>query len=140
MTLIDFYSGSNDRLHTACRLSAKVIQQNLKVTIFIPDARNANRLDDLLWTFSSTAFIPHCHVDDKLAPETPVTISQSDELLPHDNVLINLHDTHPPFFSRFLRLIEISGASTEDTVSARKRYRFYKERGYEIRHHKLNGT
>ncbi len=140
MTLIDFYSGSNDRLHTACRLSAKVMQQNLKITIYTPDTRIADQLDNLLWTFSSTAFIPHCRVEDKLAFETPVTISQNEEPPPHDNVLINLHDKHPPFFSRFLRLIEISGTTDEDTEAARIRYRFYKDRGYEIRHHKLRNA
>ncbi|MBL78627.1 MAG: DNA polymerase III subunit chi [Nitrosomonadaceae bacterium] len=137
MTLIDFYSGSNDKLHTACCLSAKVIRQNFKVTIYIPDTTIATQIDKLLWEFSSTEFIPHCHVKDNLALETPVTISQSEELLPHDNVLINLHDRYPPFFSRFLRLIEISETTSEDTKSARRRYRFYKDRGYEIRHHKL---
>lgn len=137
MTRIDFYSGSNDKLHTACLLSAKVIQQDLKVTIYIPDNETAERLDKLLWTFSSTAFIPHCRVDDKLAYATPVIISQHDEPLPHDNVLINLHIERPPSFSRFLRLIEICGTTMEDTQAARARYRFYKDRGYEIQHHKL---
>ena len=140
MTLIDFYSGSNDKLHTACRLSAKAIQKNLKVTIYIPDSKIADHLDNLLWTFSSTVFIPHCRVDDKLAFETPVTISQNDKSFTHDNVLINLHDEHPPFFSRFLRLIEISGTTIEDTKAGRTRYRFYKDRGYEIRHHNLRNT
>ena len=140
MTLIDFYSGSNDKLLTVCRLSAKAIQQNLKITIYTPDTKIADQLDSLLWNFSSTAFIPHCRVGDKLAFETPVTISQNEESLPHDNILINLHDSHPPFFSRFLRLIEISGSTDEDTEAARVRYRFYKDRGYEIRHHKLRSA
>jgi DNA polymerase III subunit chi len=140
MTLIDFYSGSNDKLLTVCRLSAKAIQQNLKITIYTPDTKIADQLDSLLWNFSSTAFIPHCRVEDKLAFETPVTISQNEESLPHDNILINLHDSHPPFFSRFLRLIEISGSTDEDTEAARVRYRFYKDRGYEIRHHKLRSA
>ena len=116
------------------------MQQNLKITIYIPDAKTADRLDNLLWTFSSTAFIPHCRVEDKLAFETPVTISQNVEPLPHDNVLINMHDEHPPFFSRFLRLIEISETTNEDAEAARTRYRFYKDRGYEIRHHKLQSA
>ena len=140
MTLIDFYSGSNDKLLTVCRLSAKAIQQNLKITIYTPDTKIADQLDSLLWNFSSTAFIPHCRVEDKLAFETPVTISQNEEPLPHDNILINLHDRLPPFFSRFLRLIEISGTTDEDTEAARVRYRFYKDRGYEIRHHKLRSA
>ncbi len=140
MTLIDFYSGSNDKLLTVCRLSAKAIQQNLKITIYTPDTKIADQLDSLLWNFSSTAFIPHCRVDDKLAYITPVIISHQTEPLPHDNVLINLHVGHPSFFSRFLRLIEITGTTLEDIQAARKRYRFYKDRGYEIRHHKLKSA
>ena len=77
MTLIDFYSGSNDKLLTVCRLSAKAIQQNLKITIYTPDTKIADQLDSLLWNFSSTAFIPHCRVEDKIAFETPLTISQN---------------------------------------------------------------
>ena len=59
--------------------------------------------------------------------------------LSHD-VLLNLDIEHPPFFSRFQRLIEITGTTPEDTQAARKRYRFYQDRGYEIRHHKLGAV
>ncbi len=137
MTQIDFYSGADNKLRTACLLSAKVVKQGMKVTIYTPDMGIAKQLDKLLWTFSSTAFIPHCHVDDKLAHVSPVIITTQGNPLTHDNVLINLNDEHPPYFSRFLRLIEISETTMEDIQAARKRYRFYKDRGYEIRHHKL---
>ena len=140
MTQIDFYSGASNKLHTACLLSAEVVKQGMKATIYTPDIGIAKQFDKLLWTFSSTAFIPHCHVDDKLAYVSPVIISTQGNPLPHDNVLINLNDEHPPYFSRFLRLIEISETNMEDTQAARKRYRFYKDRGYEIRHHKLGNS
>lgn len=140
MTQIDFYSGADNKLRTACLLSAEVVKQGMKVMIYAPDIGIAKQFDKLLWTFSSTAFIPHCHVDDKHANVSPVIISTQGNSLPHDNVLINLNDEHPPYFSRFLRLIEISETTTEDTQAARKRYRFYKDRGYEIRHHKLGDS
>ena len=44
---------------------------------------------------------------------------------PHDNVLINLHDTTPTFFSRFERLIEIVSLDSTDQDAARLRWRFY---------------
>lgn len=137
MTEIDFYSGGGDRLQTACRLAAKVVRQGLKLVIYTPDAAIAERLDKLLWTFSPIDFIPHCRVEDKLANVTPVVIGSHATKTPHDDVLLNLDIEHPPFFSRFQRLIEIAGAVPEDTRAARKRYRFYQDRGYEIRHHKL---
>jgi DNA polymerase-3 subunit chi len=136
MTEIDFYSGGGDRLHTACRLAAKVVRQGLKLMIYTPDMAEAERLDKLLWTFSSTDFIPHCRAEDRLADVTPVILSRQATNSSHD-VLLNLDVEHPPFFSRFQRVIEIAGITPEDTQAARKRYRFYQDRGYEIRHHRL---
>ncbi|MBI0416000.1 MAG: DNA polymerase III subunit chi, partial [Nitrosospira sp.] len=138
MTLIDFYSGVDDKLHTACRLSAKAVQQGLKVMIYTPDAQVTEQLDQLLWTFSSTSFIPHCRANDMLASKVPVVLSQQSEEFLHDDVLLNLNIDYPSFFSRFKRLIEIIGTTSEDIQAARKRYRFYQDRGYEIRIHKLN--
>ena len=139
MTEIDFYSGGGDRLHTACRLVAKVVRQGFKLMIYTPDATVVERFDKLLWTFSSIDFIPHCRAEDKLAGVTPVILSRQATNLPRD-VLLNLDVEHPPFFSRFQRLIEIAGITPEDTQAARKRYRFYQDRGYEIRHHKLGAV
>jgi DNA polymerase III subunit chi len=139
MTEIDFYSGGGDRLHTACRLIAKAVRQSLKLMIYTSDTTVVERIDKLLWTFSSIDFIPHCHAEDKLAGVTPVILGCQVTNLPRD-VLLNLDTEPPPFFSRFQRLIEIAGMTPEDTQAARKRYRFYQDRGYEIRHHKLGAV
>jgi DNA polymerase-3 subunit chi len=53
-------------------------------------------------------------------------------------VLINLHDAPPPFFSRFERLAEVVGADEAGAAAARERFRFYRERGYELRTHNLS--
>jgi len=50
-------------------------------------------------------------------------------------VLVNLHAEPPPFFSRFERLAEIVGV--DDVPAGRERFRFYRERGYEMRTHDL---
>ena len=50
-------------------------------------------------------------------------------------VLVNLHAEPPPFFSRFERLAEIVGV--DGLAAGRERFRFYRERGYEMRTHDL---
>jgi DNA polymerase-3 subunit chi len=50
---------------------------------------------------------------------------------------VNLHPESPPSFSRFERLIEIVGTDDDDRQQARGRFRFYRDRGYEIHHHDL---
>jgi DNA polymerase III subunit chi len=64
-------------------------------------------------------------------------LNSGSEKFPHHDLLISLHDECVPFFSRFERVIEIVGDDTEDSRMGRERYKFYKDRGYELRHFDL---
>ena len=50
-------------------------------------------------------------------------------------MLLNLHAEPPPFFSRFERLAELVAADERNVAAGRARFRFYRERGYELRQH-----
>ena len=140
MTRIDFYFEAEDKLRVACRLSAKAAQQKLRVLIYAPDEAEAQRIDKLLWTWQATGFLPHCMTRSPLAAQTPVLITHDPEDTPHDEVLLNLHSQWPPAFSRFQRLVEIVGRDDTDREAARERFRFYRDRGYEIVNHDLSKT
>jgi DNA polymerase-3 subunit chi len=140
MTRIDFYFEAEDKLRVACRLSAKAAQQKLRVLIYAPDEAEAQRIDKLLWTWQATGFLPHCMTRSPLAAQTPVLITHDPEDTPHDEVLLNLHSQWPPAFSRFQRLVEIVGRDDADREAARGRFRFYRDRGYEIVNHDLSKT
>jgi len=137
MTRIDFYSNAEPKLQVACQLAAKAVQQSLRVLILAPDETTARAIDKLLWSVPSTGFLPHCMVRDALAPETPVLIARDCDTLPHDEVLLNLGADSPAPFSRFRRLIELVANDDEDRQAGRARFRFYRDRGYEIHHHDL---
>ena len=136
MTKVDFYTGSDDKLRTACQLSQKAMQNGLRVLLHVPDESTADKLDKLLWHFPATAFMPHCRNNAAEAATMPVVIGQ-DEAFPHSELLISLHSTCLPFFSRFERVIEIVSLDEEDAKLGRERYVFYKDRGYEMRHFDL---
>ena len=138
MTQIDFYTHVPDKLRIACRLSTKAFARGLKVTVFCPDPDTVLRFDRLLWMTPAIGFVPHCAPDDPLAAETPVIVDCRGDNLLHDDVLLNLRPEWPPFFGRFRRLIEIVSLEDGDRVAARERYRFYRDRGYEIRTHDLS--
>ncbi len=140
MTQIDFYTQVGDKLQTACRLTAKARSLGLRVTLLCPDRETAARLDRMLWTVPATGFLPHCASDDRLASMTPVLIDTSGDTPAHDEVLINLHPEQPASFSRFQRLAEIVSADETDRNMARERYKFYRDRGYDIRTHDLSGN
>ncbi len=134
MTKIDFYTGSTDKLRTACQLSHKAMQNGVRTVISAHDVATADALDRLLWHYPATAFIPHCRSNAAEAEQMPVVLNNGSEKFPHHDLLISLHNECVPFFSRFERVIEIISQDAEDSRLGRERYKFYKDRGYELRH------
>lgn len=139
MTRIDFYRYAEDKLRFACRLAAKAYAKPARLVVWSPDAKRLADFDRNLWTWQSTSFVPHCRVDSPLAAETPVLLASDGESLPHHEVLLNLGDEWPPFFSSFDRLLEIVSTDEADKERARERYSFYKKRGYDIQVNDVEG-
>lgn len=137
MTSITFYFNAPDRLQVACRLAGKALAQGRRTLLFAPDPELAQRLDRLLWTWPATGFVPHCAADDPLAAETPVLIAAAPEAAPSCEILLNLSPECPPLFERYDRLLEVVSAEEQDRAAGRARYAWYRDRGYEIRHHDL---
>jgi DNA polymerase-3 subunit chi len=140
VTQIEFYTNAVDKLNTACRLAAKAYAARARMLILCPDPETAQRIDRMLWIAPALGFLPHCAPDDPLASRTPVIVDANGGDPPHDDVLVNLRDDWPQYFSRFRRLIEIVSEHEEDRKRARDRFRFYRDRGYEIRTHDLSQT
>ena len=137
MTSIDFYTHATDALAVAARLVAKAWPQHPSVRILTPDEEATDALDRLLWLQSATSFLPHCRLSSPLAAETPIIVDHVREHEGPAAVLINLSLEPPPFFARFERLAEVVSADETHVQAARERYRFYRERGYELRTHNL---
>jgi DNA polymerase III subunit chi len=140
MTQIDFYTNVSDKMHTACRIVAKAYGLGHTMFVRCPDAETAQRFDRLLWATPPTAFIPHCAAGHMLASVTAVVVDYGSDDPVHDELLVNLSAEWPPYFGRFERLVEIVSLDPEDRCSARDRYKFYRDRGYEIRTHTLGGA
>lgn len=138
MTRIDFYTHASDKQQLACLLSAKAREQGLCVLILTQDEEAAARVDRMLWTIPPTGFLPHCRARHPLAAVTPLIVDHDPGELLHDQVLLNLGSGRPAFFSRFQRLIEIVSLDEDDRHAARERFRFYRDRGYEVRSHDMS--
>lgn len=140
MTKIDFYVGKTSslqaRLMLACKVVTKAYQQQLPTYIHTDSAATSQRMDDLLWKFSDMAFIPHA-----LAPvreqNAPILIGHDHEPMENCGLLINLSNEVPGFFSRFERLAEILDQEEPVIQAGRKRYQFYRDRGYNLDYHQL---
>lgn len=138
MTQIDFYTHVEDKLGTACKLAAKGYSTGRRMFVCCPDADTAARFDRMLWATPAIGFIPHCATGDPLAAVTPVVVDHGGAEPPHDEILLNLRPEWPQHFSRFQRLIEVVSLDDEDRRLARERFKFYRDRGYDIRTHDLS--
>jgi DNA polymerase III subunit chi len=140
MTKVDFYTGSADKLRTACQLCNKAMQSNVRVVLSSLDSATIDTLDKLLWEVPATAFIPHARCDAEDAAQHPVVLCCNQDKFPFYELLISLHDEAPSFFSRFDRVIEIVGVDAEDSLRGRERFKYYRDRGYELSHTELSKT
>ena len=144
MTQIDFYildSDSDDaRLKLACKIVDKATQLDHHVYVHSTSDDEAQKLDELLWTFSQGSFIPHLVLrsEPKMPPLEPVLIGVNQP--PGGarwDVLVNLAADVPEFFSRYERVAEVVDANAARRQQSRERFRFYRDRGYKLNTHQV---
>ena len=80
MARIDFHSNVNDKLEYACRLTRKIWSatpegEPVRNIVMVGEKADLQKLNDLLWSFSSTDFLPHCFIEDEAAAETPIVLT-----------------------------------------------------------------
>ncbi|MBK8015798.1 MAG: DNA polymerase III subunit chi [Betaproteobacteria bacterium] len=137
MTQIDFYTRASDRLRMACILCGKAWSRGIPVVVATADSAMTEAVDRAMWMHPATGFLPHVRARHRLAPVTPVILDHELEGIDRRGLLVNLRPDAPDVFSSFERLIEIVSNDEEDVHAGRQRYRFYRDRGYEIRTHDL---
>ncbi len=143
MTRIDFYlldsDSAGERDLTVCRLAHKAFRLGHRIYMLTSNAEESRTLDRLLWTFSAGSFVPHELNSNQRNPAVRIVIGDAEPAAEFDDVLINLAHEVPPCFSRFQRVAEIVGREDEDKQRAREHFRFYRDRGYPLHTHTLDG-
>ncbi len=144
MTRVDFYvmEMSNERQHDnlVCRLAEKAWSAGNRVHIRCENDASAESIDNLLWSYKDTSFVPHAKIEKTESEAAPITIGVVTDVPKTTEVLINLGPDVPDFFSRFDRVMETTGSNDDTRSAARERYRYYQERGYALKTHKLGSV
>ena len=137
MTRIDFYFNVANKSQLVVDLVQAALGKRRQVTILAADESAASQLSSGLWQTKPESFLPNVRANALHAAATPVLIGlQSDNLsndVMQDDMLINLTAVEPVFFSRFTQLVELVSDDEQDKMTARARFKFYRDRGYEIK-------
>jgi DNA polymerase III subunit chi len=137
MTRIEFYFNVVDKQQAIANLVQAAIVKRRQIMLFAEDEKMASDVSVSLWQNNPESFLPHVQLNHFHASATPVVIGlQGSDLVPNlmqDDMLINLTIKEPSFFSRFTQLVELVSDDEQDKLAARARFKFYRDRGYEIK-------
>ncbi len=141
MTRVDFYitpnTASDTRPRLACRIIEKAYSQKLAIYVHTENAQQSEFMNRLLWTFKDGSFLPHGLANTEQAESAAITIGHDHAPEQGCDVLVNLADSVPDFFSRFERVAEMIDGSETGRSLGRERYKLYRDRGYPLTDHKL---
>ena len=143
MSRVDFYVLSEDgpdaRLRHACRLAEQAVEQGQRVYMQTSSSSEAQRLDELLWTFNDRSFLPHEIYSGADASHPLVMILLGDSPAPasHRQLVVNLTEAVPDQPETYEHIAEIVDVDPDRKRSARERYKQYRERGCTLETHNL---
>lgn len=137
---IDFYisqaAALEQRLVLACRLADKAFRSGHAVYLHCGDATEAQRLDELLWAFQPSSFVPHAMFDTADEP-MPVRIGFGANRWDNGDVLINLDARVPENFANYARVLEVVVQDAQILKTTRQHWRHYKQLGHEPQRREL---
>ena len=127
MTHIEFIFNVVDKTRFAIGLTEHLIRRNRSALIYFEDQK---AIDDFsLSLLEKELFMPHLIEENALLNKLSLTQSKPDLM---DDTLINFTSKEIQGFSRYLIMYELVSNDDEDKKSARERYRFYKDCGYQV--------
>ena len=137
---VDFYvqatGAAQGYLMLACRVTEKAYQAGHRIYLRCQDEDQASQVDELLWTFSQSSFVPH-QLSSSGRSEAPVTIGYGSPSNEDAQVIVSLADEPVTDFDGFARVAEIVGSESAQRDSGRKRFRFYRKQGLDPVTHEI---
>ncbi len=142
MPAIDFYilstTSEQDRYQFVCKLAEKIFRQKQKAFFLTPSIEDSENLDDLLWSFRPTSFIPHQIIQNNThSLFDQLLISNQDIPDNWSGILVNLTQQLTPNIEKLTRIIEIINNNEVCLTKGRQRYRHYKKMNLSPDTHKI---
>jgi DNA polymerase-3 subunit chi len=139
MTEVLFVEVTANRLEMrACEIAERVYLRGDRLQISAADQPQADRIDDLLWTFRPDSFVPHGFPrGDKDGFSPPVVISIGEEKIPGFESLLMLNYCPVETVGQFSRVIHLVVADSLERLEASRRYwTQLKDAGFALGHQK----
>ncbi len=137
---IDFYKlNSQNRTRVnrfCCQLADKVVKTGKPVFVRTGNEAESRLLDDIMWIFSDSSFLPHAIQGCAEDTDAPVIIGHSTSAST-GYLLINLSDEIPEDALNYERVAEIISDTPDNLQAGRARYSAYKRNAYPLHYHEI---
>ncbi|MGN6519434.1 MAG: DNA polymerase III subunit chi [Dokdonella sp.] len=133
--LIDKPRIRDEPLLLVCELAKKAFAGEQPTLILARSQDQAEALDELLWSFDESAFIPHQIAGDEDDAITAVLIVPPGVDAGDRALVINLRDTCAP--GLFDRVLEVVPADEAERAGSRERWKTYKAAGFDVAKHDM---
>ena len=138
---IDFYvleaNATDGRLRLACKIIDRAYRSGHSVYLWTRDDQESDLLDDLLWTFSQSSFIPHVRNNGNSDLTAPVRIGHHPPQSRSAEVVVSVADQPVEDYSNFVRIAEVVGFDEIEKQSGRSRFKFYRDQGLKLETHRI---
>lgn len=130
---VDFYILKNadprQRRLFVCRLTEKALRRDLSVVVLAASEQEVRDLDELMWSFSDLAFVPHqpYAAAEPIDPITPVALVDRIGANMKADILVNMGHEVPTGLQQFSRIAEIVAGGEEELRQGRERFKIYRE-------------
>ena len=139
MTSVLFVETTASWMETrACEIAEHLYAKGGSLQVIAVDDEQADRLDDLLWTFKPDSFIPH-GISTGAADEVeqPVVITTKKERLKKINVLLMMDCLETGLVKQFSYAVHLIVVDNSERLAASRSYwAQLKEAGFMLRHQK----
>ena len=142
MPEVTFYllasEAEQQRLLFVCKLVEKAYRSGSFCYVLTDTDAQAQRLDDLLWSFRAGSFIPHqTYTGTRPELDNLILIGSLEPPSEWQKVIINLSSKGPESIDQTERILEILDANEEIKARGRWRYRLYQQLGIETTTHNM---
>ena len=122
---------TSSALYHACLQASYFYRQNQRVFIYCQDQKQAEAVDELLWSFDSDSFVPHNLNGEGPKQGAAVEISTQ---APQGRrpVLINLTTTMPNFANQFQFIVDFVPSDEHLKQLARERFKMCRQWGFQV--------
>jgi DNA polymerase-3 subunit chi len=137
---VDFYKLKSQRRTSinrfCCQLADKVVKMGNPVFVRTRDEAETRFMDELMWTFNDSSFLPHAILGSREDSTVPVVIGHSPSEA-EAYLLINLSDEFPTNTQNYQRIAEIINDAPGTLQQGRVRYSAYKHNAYPLHFHEI---